>query len=220
MEQLNQKFRWMIRIGTILYCVYMLLYAKSYQFMALNVFLAYIPIEISFYFERVKCKMFYFLAAFWLIFYPNAPYLFTDFFHLAELTIYQGSNQIFLQSIHDWFSFVLLSTGILVYGLLGMDTLFSLMDEANKKGIMTKHWQFGLITVLISSLSSLAIFVGRFDRLHSVHLFTKPVHTLQIIFFQWSQEKWLFVLLFTAFQLILLGMIFSLKQQNRIDRSH
>nr|WP_225533824.1 MULTISPECIES: DUF1361 domain-containing protein [unclassified Enterococcus] len=210
---MSQKLRWTIRIGTVFYCVYMLLVANSYQFMALNVFLAYIPIEISFYFERVNRKSFYFIAAFWLIFYPNAPYLFTDFFHLAELTIYQGQNRIFLQSIHDWSRFVLLATGILVYGILGMSTLFTLNYEARKKGLMTKNWQFGLVTVLISGLSSLAIFVGRFDRLHSAYLFTKPVNTLQIIFFQWSQEKWLFIFLLTVFQLILLGMIFTIKQQ-------
>ena len=69
--------------------------------MALNVFLAYIPLEISFYFERVNRKLTYFLMALWLLFYPNAPYLFTDFFHLAELKIYRGMDQIFLLSIQD-----------------------------------------------------------------------------------------------------------------------
>ena len=48
--------------------------------MALNVLLAYIPIELSYLLNAEKRKRDWLIGFAWLIFYPNAPYLFTDFF--------------------------------------------------------------------------------------------------------------------------------------------
>lgn len=185
--------------------------------MALNVLLAYIPLEISFHFKQVGRRMFLLLGSFWLLFYPNAPYLFTDFFHLERLSIYQGMNQIFGQSLSDWLSFSLLTIGICVYGFLGMATVITVINESFQRNILKKKWQGLLLIVLINFLSSLAIFVGRFDRLHSVHLFTKPVQTIQLIFFEWSVNKVLFVLLLTMMQLILLASIAGLKGLELIE---
>ena len=217
MKYLVQTYRWSIRIVTLFYCVYMLFFAKMYHFMALNVLLAYIPLEISFHFKQVGRRMFLLLGSFWLLFYPNAPYLFTDFFHLERLSIYQGVNQIFGQSLSDWLSFSLLTIGICVYGFLGIATVITVINESFQRNILKKKWQGLLLIVLINFLSSLAIFVGRFDRLHSVHLFTKPVQTIQLIFFDWSVNKVLFVLLLTMMQLILLASIAGLKGLELIE---
>lgn len=85
-ENLIQLYRWSIRIATLVYCVYMLLFAEVYQFMALNVLLAYIPLEISFHVKKVNKQGFFLLGMLWLLFYPNAPYLFTDFFSFRAFT--------------------------------------------------------------------------------------------------------------------------------------
>lgn len=58
----------------------MWLFATHFHFMALNVLLAYIPIELSYLLNAEKRKRVWLLGFAWLIFYPNAPYLFTDFF--------------------------------------------------------------------------------------------------------------------------------------------
>ncbi|OTN90191.1 hypothetical protein A5819_002690 [Enterococcus sp. 7E2_DIV0204] len=212
-----QTYRWSIRIVTLFYCVYMLFFAEMYHFMALNVLLAYIPLEISFHFKQVGSRMFLLLGSVWLLFYPNAPYLFTDFFHLERLSIYQGMNQIFGQSLSDWLSFSLLTIGICGYGFLGMATVLTIISESFQRNILKKKWQGLFLIVLINFLSSLAIFVGRFDRLHSVHLFTKPVQTIRLIFFDWSVNKVLFVLLLTMMQLILLAFIAGLKGLELIE---
>ena len=52
-------------------------------------------------------------------------------------------------------------------------------------------------------LSALAIYVGRFDRLHSVYLFMSPIETVKIIFFQ----KLMFILLMMFLQMLLFGLI-------------
>lgn len=185
--------------------------------MALNVFLAYIPLEISFHFKREPMKLFLLLGMTWVLFYPNAPYLFTDFFHLEQLTIYQGMNQIFGHSLSDWLSFSLLTVGICVYGFLGMATVFTILSESFKRNILTEKWQGLVFIIVINLLSSLAIYVGRFNRLHSVHLFTKPFQTLNIIFFDWSIDKGSFILLFTGMQLLLLAAIVGIKRLKLIE---
>lgn len=217
MKSLVQIYRWSIRIATVVYCFYMLFVARNYHFMALNVLLGYIPLELSFHYKKVNNQLFLLLGILWLLFYPNAPYLFTDFFHLENLSIYQGMNQIFGQSLSAWFSFSLLTVGICVYGLLGMATVFTTLNECFQRNILNKKWQGFLFIMIVNVLSSLAIFVGRFDRLHSVHLLTKPIQTLQIIFFNWSVNKVLFILLFTGMQFLLLAAIFGLKGLRLVD---
>ncbi|EOI01933.1 hypothetical protein UAY_01342 [Enterococcus moraviensis ATCC BAA-383] len=215
---MNKKYRWYSRIITILYCIYMLLYADRYDFMALNVLLAYIPIEISFHFKQVGNRLFFLLGMLWLLFYPNAPYLFTDFFHLEQLSIYPGMHQIFGLSISDWVSFSLLTVGICIYGFLGLATIFTMLDECFRRKILQKKWQSIFFILLVNLLSSLAIFVGRFDRLHSIHLVTKPVQTLQIIFLKWSTDKVQFILLLTGVQLLLLACIVGLDKMKLGDK--
>lgn len=197
---MKQKDNWLIRIFTLVYCLYMLVYSADYSFMALNVFLAYIPLELSFHIEKVNQTFFLIISALWLLFYPNAPYLFTDFFHLEQLPIYEGMNQIFLRSLSGWLSFAMLTIGICVWGFLGMNSLLVLAKEWHKRLLLKKSWQTWLVFFFINFLTSLAIFVGRFDRLHSVHLFTQPIHTIQTIFFHWSLNKIGFICLFILLQ--------------------
>lgn len=213
MTKLTQSYRNLVRVVTLIYCVYMLFFAEVYQFMALNVLLAYIPLEISFHFKRSKDFVFCLLGLLWLVFYPNAPYLFTDFFHLEGLAIYQGMNQLFGQAVSDWLAFCLLTLGICVYGFLGMASIFTFIQEGHQRSFFNKRWQVILLILGINLLSSLAIFVGRFDRLHSIHLFTKPIETFKTIFLNWSMDKLIFILLFTGLQTILLGTIAALKSE-------
>nr|WP_086331969.1 DUF1361 domain-containing protein [Enterococcus sp. 4G2_DIV0659] len=182
----------------------MLFFADTYHFMALNVFLAYIPLEISFHLNRLRKRGFVLASVLWLLFYPNAPYLFTDFFHLENLSIYHGMNQLFGQSLSDWGAFALLAIGICVYGFLGMSTIYTVLFEAEGRRLFTKKWQGFMLFLMINVLSSLAIFVGRFDRLHSVHLFTQPIKTVQTIFFSWSMDKGIYIAIFTGLQIVLL----------------
>lgn len=214
---LKQTLRWSIRLGTLLYCMYMLFFAETYQFMTLNVFLAYIPIEISFCFKKSKNQLFLILVGLWLLFYPNAPYLFTDFFHLEMLSIYQGQDQLFEQTLSAWFSFSLLTVGICVYGFLGMATVFTVLNECYRRRLLKRKWQGFLLFLIVNVLASLAIYVGRFDRLHSIHLFTKPLQTLKTIFIDWSLEKGFFILLFTVLQAILLASIVGLRTMARFE---
>lgn len=211
---MRQKYYWGIRGLTFFYCMYMLIAAKSYHFMALNVLLAYIPIEISFHFKKAGPRLFILLSFLWLLFYPNAPYLFTDFFHLELLPIYQGMDQLFGLTLSGWWAFSLLTAGICVWGFWGMNTLFTVISNYRERKLLNRDWQGAVLVLLINLLSGLAIYVGRFDRLHSVYLFIRPIDTLKTIFLNWSMEKLGFILLFTGLQFVLL---FAIKGTKLMD---
>ncbi|MHC5227375.1 DUF1361 domain-containing protein [Enterococcus sp. LJL99] len=189
--------------------------ANKFELMALNVFLAYIPIEFSYQFKNRKNKTFMLILMGWVLFYPNAPYLLTDFFHLEELHIYQGVNGIFALNNVDWFYFCLMTLGICIYSFLGMQTIFSVADELQKRGFIKNNYQTLIFYFGINFLSGLAIFVGRFDRLHSVYLFTRPFETISLVFFEWSVSKFIFIMIFTFFQFALLIFLDRLKSRNK-----
>ncbi|HEX9840043.1 MAG TPA: DUF1361 domain-containing protein, partial [Anaerolineales bacterium] len=91
-----------------------------YAFLIWNLFLAWIPFIIAYltYIMTLKRQWVYVVipiaAFFWMIFFPNAPYLLTDFQHLAgqwaDLPIWYDVMMLI------WFAF----TGL----LLGMVSLF------------------------------------------------------------------------------------------------
>ena len=79
--------QWQIRfffwIAIILLKIFM---PKPFNFMAFNVFLAYIPVEIGFQLPRFndrRALAFWTCLIIWLLFYPNTPYVMTDLFHLS-----------------------------------------------------------------------------------------------------------------------------------------
>ncbi|HEX5024462.1 MAG TPA: DUF1361 domain-containing protein [Agriterribacter sp.] len=56
-------------------------------FLVWNLFLAWVPFAVSIALctkVNVKAWIQYLLFALWLLFFPNAPYIITDFFHLIE----------------------------------------------------------------------------------------------------------------------------------------
>lgn len=120
-------------------------------------------------------------------------------------------NHVFLRSLSGWLSFTLLTVGICVWGLLGMNSFLVLAREWHKRMFLRKIWQKGLVFILINVLSSLAIFVGRFDRLHSVHIITQPIQTIETIFFHWSSNKLGFICLLTIMQCCLFIPIIYLR---------
>src|SRR5215510_4131913 len=96
----------------------------NYGFLVWNLFLAWIPFIIAYFtytavLSRRQVFVFVPIAAFlWLIFFPNAPYILTDFQHLAG--VWRDVPVWYDVMLLIWFSF----TGL----LLGMVSLF-LMQE-------------------------------------------------------------------------------------------
>jgi hypothetical protein len=109
-----------------------------YRFLIWNLFLAWIPFVISYFTYTVTLKRKWIYAVipvaafFWLIFFPNAPYILTDFQHLAskwrDLPVWYDVMMLI------WFAF----TGL----LLGMVSLFLMQEIIRREFGRWVGWAF------------------------------------------------------------------------------
>jgi len=139
-----------------------------YGFLIWNLFLAWIPFIIAYftYILTLNRKWIYIVipcAAFlWLIFFPNAPYILTDFQHLAypagDLPVWYDVMMLI------WFAF----TGL----LLGMVSLFLMQEIIRREFGRWVGWSF---VALVTSLTSAGVYVGRFLRWNSWDILRNPV---------------------------------------------
>ncbi len=138
-----------------------------YAFLIWNLFLAWIPFIISYftYTVTLKRKQLYIIipiaAFFWLIFFPNAPYILTDFQHLAgkwrDLPVWYDVMMLI------WFAF----TGL----LLGVVSLYLMQEIVRREFGRWTGWGF---VAVVTALSSAGIYVGRFLRWNSWDIFSNP----------------------------------------------
>lgn len=187
--------------GVLIYILFMYLGQRTFSFMSLNVFLAWLPIIFAQLFISIKGRWRWIFAPLWLLFFPNVPYLLTDLFHLASLKIYQPAGH-FLDNSAGWWSYLLLLLPALIMVFVGMAQVFQLFS-AVKLSLTKRIGGF----VLLAILSSLAVYIGRFDRIHSIELILHPFAVLGSLTGNWSTEKFQFILMFSILQLGIWGLI-------------
>ena len=177
----------------------------TYGFLVWNLFLAWIPFMISYftYTFTLKRRWIYVvipIAAFlWLIFFPNAPYILTDFQHLAhrsgELPVWYDVMMLI------WFAF----TGL----LLGMVSLF-LMQEIIR--LEFGRWAGWAFVAAVTGLSSAGVYMGRFLRWNSWDILRDPAG-IALYSFERVQDPSLqsivFIGLFAAFFLFLYVTLYT-----------
>ncbi|MBC2372274.1 DUF1361 domain-containing protein [Listeria booriae] len=194
------------RILIVLYFIYIFFIFQSYKFLILNVSLAYIPLELA----NLACKkkwhpMFFWpLAALWLLFFPNSPYLLTDFFHLENLRVNAMQIGVFSNNPFIWKHFTVMAVGILFGLYTGFVSLKwmldALMDRFRTTANSVAYWgTFGVIIVL----SGYAIYLGRFARLHTVYLFTDPMYVIHQMVDAFSYEMFYFIACFVVIQTVI-----------------
>jgi uncharacterized membrane protein len=137
----------------------------GYSFLAWNLFLAWIPFEVSRWIarmplesrlERVKLLPFFLL---WLLFFPNAPYILTDFVHVHHY------------DRHHLLEIALVGTHALCGLLLGLVSLRNVQLAVTRAcGCLA-----GEATVVVSSLlAGLGIYCGRILGWNSWDVLTDP----------------------------------------------
>jgi uncharacterized membrane protein len=144
----------------------------NYGFLIWNLFLAWIPFLISYvtYAAVLKRRQVLILAPFaaffWLIFFPNAPYILTDFQHLAgnwrEVPVWYDVMLLI------WFAF----TGL----MLGMTSLFMMQEIIRREFGRWAGWGF---VAMVAALSSAGVYAGRFLRWNSWDIFQNPAGMAQ-----------------------------------------
>jgi uncharacterized membrane protein len=140
----------------------------TYRFLAWNLFLAWLPYVLSglaaYAHRRRRWGMLLLLGGLWLLFFPNAPYILTDFLHLAP----RGS-------IPVWYDVLLLAafswTGIML-ALISLSTMQAIVKQHSGQ---VGGWIFASSTLV---LGSLGVYLGRFLRWNSWDVFFSPTAVL------------------------------------------
>jgi len=139
----------------------------GFTFLIWNLFLAWIPLLMAYTAWALSLgrKWLYivipFVAFVWLIFLPNAPYIITDFNHLADPN----------PNVPVWFDVMMLMwfswTGL----LLGIISLYLMQDIVHRE---FGRWVGWFMVFIVSALSSIGVYIGRFLRWNSWDILTDP----------------------------------------------
>jgi uncharacterized membrane protein len=137
-----------------------------YGFLVWNLFLAWLPML----FALLACEkyhrssgrdwQFLSLAGGWLLFFPNAPYIFTDLIHLT--TRYYG---------HFWVDLTLILLCAITGLVLGFVSLYLMQSVVARMLGRPASWLF---IAAVAALSGFGIYLGRFMRFNSWDVLFRP----------------------------------------------
>ena len=207
--------RWQVRLFFILWIIFLFVVAKPpFEFLVLNTFLGYIPIELSLeltnkYVE--KSWIFWPIFALWLIFYPNAPYLLTDLFHLSLLQPY-GTNGLLRLSAHMWMNYSFLMISALGCSMLGFYGLFQIVNRCFAFFSIHSKVAKVLLIFALNVISSIGIYVGRFLRFHTIYLLFSPRLVIKQLTEMWTLKMLVFVVIMTVVQCFIYWIFYLILQ--------
>ena len=178
-----------------------------YGFLAWNLLLAWVPLI----FALLACEKlqntsgrngrFLGLAGAWLLFFPNAPYIFTDLIHLT--THFYS---------HFWVDLILILLCALTGLVLGFVSLYLMHSIVVQTFGRLAGWMF---IAAVTGLSGFGICLGRFLRFNSWDVLLKPIDLYRGIG-HWVAEplsnplSWGFPVLFATFLFIAYVMLYAL----------
>jgi uncharacterized membrane protein len=138
----------------------------TYVSLVWNLFLAWIPWFFALFAEN-RCRkagrvtfLVVLCSLAWLLFFPNAPYILTDFLHLEALP-----------PIPMWFDLFLLFSFAWAGLFLGFSSLYTMQRLVTEKVGRILGWLF---TLVVLALSSFGIYLGRFLRWNSWDVLLDP----------------------------------------------
>lgn len=170
-----------------------------YRNLIWNLFLAWIPYLFSFSaagLNRLFPRQWWLLilpGAVWLAFFPNAPYLLTDFLHLE-----------YRPGIPLWYDILLLATFAWSGLFLAVSSLQTMHRLVSQFLGWLGGWAFALLAL---GLSGLGLYLGRFSRWNSWDLLTQPKEILKDLLVRFANPLsnltfFGFTMMFTAFLLV------------------
>ena len=138
----------------------------AFAFLVWNLFLAWIPLYISKQIitldnqskSGVITGSLFFV---WLLFFPNAPYVITDLFHLKPVV-----------DVPLWFDLILIISFAWNALMIGFVSLLEIQRFLNRKFSQQLSWSV-IISVLI--LSGFGVFLGRYERWNTWDIIFNPL---------------------------------------------
>lgn len=177
----------------------------QYGFLVWNLFLAWLPLIFALFAQELHAKgrqrtwQFFGLTAAWLLFLPNAPYIFTDLIHLTA-RFYR----------HFWVDLTLILLCALTGFVLGFLSLYLMQSIVRR---MFGHVASWLFIALAAGLSGIGIYIGRFLRFNTWDVLLRPMKLYQDLG-EWMSNphrtSLAFTVLFAAFTFIAYVMLYAL----------
>jgi len=178
-----------------------------YSFLIWNLFLAWLPMLFALLacekYQRASGRDWRFLslAGAWLLFFPNAPYIFTDLIHLT--TRFHS---------HFWVDLTLILLCALTGLVLGFVSLYLMQSVVEQMLGRPASWLF---IAAVAVLSGFGIYLGRFMRFNSWDILLRPIQLYRGIG-NWVADplahanSLAFPILFAAFLFIAYLMLYAL----------
>lgn len=135
----------------------------AYVWLNWNLFLALVPLLLAYTVMIAKYRsLALIMSLVWIGFLPNAPYLVTDFIHLADV----GPRSLL------WFDAIMM----FVYSVVGV------LSYIVSLRIITQRfrWRWYLPTI-IGILTGFGVYLGRYIRFNSWHVVTQPFDIIKVI---------------------------------------
>ena len=176
-----------------------------YAFLIWNLFLAWMPMVFALLAREHQQEgtspgwRFLAFAVAWLLFFPNAPYIFTDIIHLTR--VYS----------HFWVDLMLILINAVTGLIVGFVSLYLMQLAVKRMAGEAMSWLF---IAAVAALSGFGIYIGRFLRLNSWDIIApgKMFHTLGMWASQTSvlSSSFAFSTLFAAFVFLSYVMLYAL----------
>lgn len=141
----------------------------KFAFLLWNLFLAWIPLLVTIFIYRLqpRSKLLVALYFVWLLFFPNAIYILTDFIHLKSNYTFQS-----------WIDLIVL----LLFAMSGFFT--SLISLSAVQQYIVRHSQYhflaGLHLMIVCIASGYGVYLGRFLRFNSWDMLHHPMTIIYI----------------------------------------
>jgi uncharacterized membrane protein len=173
-----------------------------------NVILAFLPLLFAnlllHRFKKLRLILKPILVVLWLAFFPNAPYMVTDFIHISGYGFYlnqeEYSQLILSTNMTLWIRIVYIGIGMLMGTLSGLLSLRIVHQILRQKFDSLFSWFILLIVFLFTGYG---IFLGRFLRLNSWNI----VHPHQLLL-KIASSASIFSVKFTILYAFFVGVIY------------
>jgi len=125
--------------------------------------------------QNTRCRLF----LVWLAFYPNAPYVFTDFIHVVRRANLGAVALPWLsQADLLWYDIVMHAAFAFVCHYIGLVSMYIMHGAMRTMFGKVAGWSMMVPAIL---LSGFGIHIGRFSRFDSWDLVMQPVQTVRVI---------------------------------------
>ncbi|MFT8362526.1 MAG: DUF1361 domain-containing protein [Sporolactobacillus sp.] len=200
--------------------VYMLTHQFVHIMMIWNLFLAALPLVFAFIYgkclERKHVLLARLFGLLWLCFFPNSPYLITDFIHLQGITFIYDVPTVYSAvsystALISWMSLLQIGIAVIAGICIGMLSFAIVIREIDARWGRAIALLANLVFCLISGYS---VYVGRFLRLNSWDIVNpmQLVHKLSLSINRFTVE---FSLLFAFFIFMIFGLFALLLTSQR-----